>query len=237
MSGVAVLLSVLIGALVLISLVLSIIVFMNSGLSARSLFYSLTAFCVAVYSIVGYIWTTWDGVDENYMFTVLKISEAILPLLTYAMFMGALTFTMIKRSTYTKIGLLGAVPIIVTAIAVWTWNTSKSMTGISVSLPEGGGEPTAVFNPIGNIWIYIIMLAFIGLTFAAFAVAIKRQPNAISKKIIRTAMIGGIIAVVFTLGFNSVVGIIPYAHSIGHLGLFVFIFASYRAFVRDYSIE
>jgi len=184
---------------------------------------------------MGLMWVIWDGTNVEFIATLVRGSETALQVLGYALFMGALSFTMIGKENYRKVGIIAAIAIIVQLIAIWMWNTSLTMSGMSISKSETG-ETVSVLNPIGNTWLYITVFVFLGAAFASFIKAIKRQPDPISKRLIKRATIGTAVSVILVVGINELVGILPHAHSIGHLGLFVLVFALYRAFNHDYGI-
>jgi len=232
--GITVVLNILIVVLILCSIGFAFMAFINGSLSRRSICYALMILGVMGYSVVGLIYTsTFEA--EKLLFTS---SDLVIPMMMYGMLLAALSLVRLSKKQFWQVALISLVPALIYVIAVIIY----AITGGGISFAIGiadivNGERVLTMNIAPMIWQYLIVVLYLAAGIVVYVKAIKNTHTDEEKKAIRTALIGVSVAMVIALGFQVLVGVVPHAHSIGHIGLFTVVFMSYKAFSRDYSID
>ena len=233
-NGITVVLNILIVVLILCSIGFSFMAFINGSLSRRSVCYALMIIGVLGYSLVGLIYTsTFDA--EKLLFTA---SDITIPTMMYVFLLAALTLVRFSKKQFWQMALLTAIPSFTYVIAVIFYAVMGGGLSLAVGIADiVDGERVLTMNTIPMIWQYLIIIIYWVIISMVYFKALKSTRTDEEKKAIRSALIGITIALIIALVFQVLVGVVPHAHSIGHIGLFTVVFMSYKAFSRDYSID
>lgn len=228
--GFSVILGILIGGLILVTVGLSLMVFVTGGLSRRSVCFAMMVILLAAYSIIGFVYTNTPVIS---MYSVMA-SDIVVPLFGFFVFASTLALKRMPRKQFFLIFGLALLPVLI-YWANWTWWPNVSLSTDAVYLDPETGAKISVTNPFFMIWVYILLLTYCAMAVYTYTSVIKENRQEHLKKRLKLARIGLIVGFIGALSMEAFVGIIPYAHSIGHVLLFPLVLFSYKAYMSDYS--
>jgi len=226
--GIALVLGILIGLLILISAGFSMLVFVTGGLTRRSICYAMMVVLLAGYSIVGFLYTSTDITS---LYTVMA-SDIIVPLMAFFMFASVLSLKKLPSKQFWMLLGISFLPVLL-FWSNWIWRDNISLSTDIVYMDPDIGKVTQ-YNMFFMTWEYILLLAYWLSAVFTYRVVIKENKDERVLRRLRFARLGLIVGFAGALGMELFVGIIPHAHSVGHVLLFPLVLFSYKAFMSDY---
>jgi len=226
--GVLLILGILIGILIIISVGLSFVVFVTGGLTKRSICYAVLVILLAGYSIVGFVYTNTDIVT---LYTVMA-SDIIVPSMAFFMFASALSLKRLPKKQFFQLFFFAMLPVLI-FWSNWIWRGSLSLSTDLVYINETG-EKITVYNSFLMTWEYLLLVVYWIAGLFTYSQVIKENHDQRILKRVKMARLGLAVGFAGALGMELLVGVVPYAHSIGHVLLFPLVLFSYKAFMTDY---
>jgi len=225
MSSLAVFLGIVLAILIFVSVVLSFFMLINGSLSRRSVCYTFMVLCISGYSVIGYLYTV--GNDEIVTSrTFVYVAGIVLNLMLLSIFMAFLSLLELSKKDFILASIFATIPLLVLMPRYFLSGHDMEFIVMRVD-----GESHSYYDAAELLYNYIQMAVYggAGLIFAFMNMRSTRNIKRVYVHA-KIAFIGGIFAFIAMFTFQLLLEVIPYAHSISHIMLFVVVFSSFRAF-------
>jgi len=218
---------IILWVVVVISFILAVLVFINGGLSRRSISYALLMLAGCIWAIFNLLAIWFNDVMPDYKFQFDVGVIAITALLCFSTFMLALSFIRLSKKQFALISIASLIPALI--LQLFMIDPLFIYTGY---IFDDDNMLRLTFNPFGMAVQIIFVLVYAALTVWLYIIALKQARTSIGKQLIRITMIGFIIGYSFGLIFNVALAEVHDFHWVAPACILILAITSYKAVIK-----